>query len=263
MSKVSIIIPTYNSGEYILESVDSALSQIYEDKEVIVVDDGSTDRTRTVLDEYVSAGKIRYFYQDRSGVAKARNFGLSQAGGELVAFLDADDVWKIDKLERQIKLFVNSTIGLVYSDMEFFGVGRLVGKRFSDIARLRRGRVIEELIGENFISTSTVVTRRELVNKVGGFDEEFSIGEDYALWLKIARIASVDFSAEALVQYRIHAKQSSESAYKTYKSMARLWKKLAGDPGFGVWEARIKQNYRKSLIKMIIRRIWPAHGVEA
>lgn len=261
--KISIIIPTYNCGEYILEAIDSALGQTYEDKEVIVVDDGSTDRTRTILDEYVSVGKIKYFYNERAGVAKARNFGLSQADGEMVAFLDADDVWVSNKLEKQVRLFTNSEIGLVYSDMEFFGVGRLVGKRFSDIAKLRRGRVMDELIDENFISTSTVVARLKLVNKAGGFDEEFSIGEDYALWLKIARMASIDFSAEALVKYRIHAKQSSKSAHKTYKSMARLWKKLAGDPDFEPWQTKIKKNYRQSLIKMIIRRIWPAHGVEA
>ena len=103
MPKVSVIIPTYNRAHYICETIDSILAQTYRDYEIIVVDDGSADNTRKVLQKY--DGKVRYFYQKNRGPSAARNFGISQSQGEYIAFLDDDDLWTENKLELQIDFF--------------------------------------------------------------------------------------------------------------------------------------------------------------
>ena len=99
---VSVIIPTYNSSQYIKEAIDSVLAQTYKNFEIIVIDDGSTDNTKEVLAPYLSV--IKYIYKNNGGPASARNRGIKEANGEFVAFLDADDVWKPDRLARGVDI---------------------------------------------------------------------------------------------------------------------------------------------------------------
>ena len=115
MPRVSIIIPVYNGDRFIIEAINSVLRQTYQDYEMIVVDDGSTDRTRQVLEPY--RDKIRYFYQENQGSAVARNLVIQEAQGELIAFLDADDFWLLpEKLAEQVNCFEqNSSLGSVHT----------------------------------------------------------------------------------------------------------------------------------------------------
>lgn len=227
LSKITVIIPTYNSAKYIKEAVDSALSQTYKDIEIIVVDDGSTDNTKDVLKKYIDNGKIRYIYQANGGPASARNKGINNSSGEFIAFLDADDIWFPDKLKKQIPLFNNSDIGLVYSDMEFFG-DKFKYCYYSEILKRKmlKGYVYKNLILENFIPTSSVVIKRRILYDVGFFNEDrklFAV-EDYDLWLRITKKYKVDFINELLVKYRIHSHKISGSRNKSYYGLCKVYK---------------------------------------
>ena len=121
ISKVSVAIPTYNRAHYICETIDSVLVQTYKDYEIIVVDDGSTDNTREILKRY--GGKIKYFYQANQGQASAWNYAVSQSSGEYIAFLDDDDLWFPEKLERQVEVLdKNPDLGFVCSESYVFSI---------------------------------------------------------------------------------------------------------------------------------------------
>src|SRR5690554_3627666 len=114
---VSVVIASYNMGQYISQAVDSILNQMWSNLEVIVVDDGSQDNTPVVMQGYESDKRVRYFRTDNQGQPKAKNYGLKQAGGDFIAFCDADDFWEPNKLEVQIPLFDNPKVGIVYSEI--------------------------------------------------------------------------------------------------------------------------------------------------
>lgn len=116
MARVSVIIPTYNAGQYIKESVDSVLSQTYKDFEIIVIDDGSQDNTKHVLEEYLNEDRFTYIYQPRSGVSIARNAGIKKATGKYICFLDSDDLMLPENLEQKIFFSEKNKLKLVFSD---------------------------------------------------------------------------------------------------------------------------------------------------
>lgn len=203
MAKVSVIIPAYNAEAFISETIDSALAQTYQDLEIIVVDDGSTDNTRRVLQQY--GDQIRYVYQRNSGVSMARNTGISIATGEYIALLDHDDVWLPEKLEKQVKILdADPDIALVYSDtylMDFNGT--LLGRGF-DGDQPHRGRVLPELFLNNFVPCLTAVIRKQVLDKVGLFRPDLHVVEEYELFLRIAELYQVDFVHAPLAKYRVH-----------------------------------------------------------
>jgi glycosyltransferase involved in cell wall biosynthesis len=190
---VSVIIPTYNTGKFLAQAVQSVLEQTYRRYEVIVVDDGSTDETKGVLRAF--DGHIRYLYQQNRGPSAARNAGITVAEGQYICFLDADDWWVPNKLEAQADfLTCHRDIGLVFSDEEeveahkVFSRSLLAKRRF--YPEIVTGRPIQEafrkLLIENFIPTSTVMARRECFVKAGLFDESLRVVEDRDMWLRIA-----------------------------------------------------------------------------
>lgn len=199
---VSVIIPTYNSGHLIETAIRSVLAQTYEDIEILVVDDGSTDHTRAVVDRFHTS--CTYLSQTHSGPSAARNRGIRHSSGELIAFLDADDAWRPDKLAVQVARFRQSPeVGLLESGY-YLCDARLRPLRYHPPARLR-GRVFEDMLSTyNAPNNSTVMVRRQLIDRVGGFDPSFSVLEDYELWLRIAEQTLFEYSDEALAYTRIH-----------------------------------------------------------
>lgn len=207
MPKVSVIIPTYNCGQYICQAVDSVLAQTYRDFELVVVDDGSTDNTRELLMQF---GKnLRYIYQENKGMTAARNTGIKNSSGEYIAFLDSDDIWLPNKLERQVKLLDEAPeVGLVYcwhyyideqgNRCKFWN--NEVGRSFESGSRL-----FEKLIERNVISGggSTPVIRRECLAKSGMFDEALSYCGDWDLWLRISMDYIIAVIPEPLGCYRV------------------------------------------------------------
>ena len=225
---VSVVIPCFNAAKYLPEVLDSALAQSLKPFEIIVVDDGSQDNTGEVLKPYIKSSKIKYFYQENQGPGTARNLGISKSLGNLVAFCDADDIWLPQKLEKQIKLFSDPEVALVYSDMEMLG-GNDSGKRFSKVFGVKsfhRGKVFDKLVKQNFIPNSSVVTRRRVVEDLGGFprDKKFFSVEDYVCWLVIAKEHKIDFIPEVLVKYRMHdANISLQSKKQAYQKLTDVY----------------------------------------
>ena len=128
MPKVSVIIPTYNAARWIGETIDSVQSQTYKNYEIIVIDDGSVDSTREVLEKYIK--NINYIYQDNKGVSSARNHGIKISAGEYIAFLDNDDIWLPDKLSLQIQVLESQkNIAMIFTDGELFDEYRVTKRR--------------------------------------------------------------------------------------------------------------------------------------
>jgi len=211
MTLVSTIIPAYNAYEYIRESIDSALAQTHRAQEIIVVDDGSTDGTPGLVLEYGSS--VRVIRQQNSGPAAARNRGVRAAVGSWVAFLDADDTWLPEKLQRQLARAQQTGTSFVYTDRENSGDCAGISRYASDVGILAEGEVYEQLLGGNFITLSSVLMKRDLFLESGGFCEDRSLMavEDWDLWLRIAAEYKVALCPEPLVRYRFHPAGISRS----------------------------------------------------
>jgi glycosyltransferase involved in cell wall biosynthesis len=210
MPTVSVIIPAYNAEPFIAETVKSALHQTFTDLEVIVVDDGSKDRTAERLAEF--GDRIRVHRQANAGVAEARNAGVRMAAGTWIAFLDADDLWLPHKLERQL---ASQQAPLVYSDRFNIGVRGELPLVQSEVTKMRDGDVFLPLMLEgNFITNSSVLIRRDVFEATGGFAAGVSPAEDWDLWLRVAERHPVAFCPEPLVRYRFHPDGASRNHQK-------------------------------------------------
>ncbi len=199
---ISVIIPTYNSAKYICEAIDSVLCQSYSDYEIIVIDDGSTDDTKTIIETCYPA--VKYFYKKNSGVSAARNLGISMAKGEFIAFLDADDRWLSQKLEKQTALFMeDETLGLVFTENSFFN-GLDISEFSADKKnRLMRGDIVKNIFLNSYVVTSTVMVRKSVFDHVGFFEEELSVAEDDNMWMRIGMKYGIALLDEQHAQYRI------------------------------------------------------------
>ena len=201
---VSVIIPNYNYDSFLREAVDSVLSQTYERVEVVVVDDGSTDSSRDVIESY--GGRIKGVFQSNRGVSAARNHGVSVSSGQLVAFLDADDAWMPEKLERQVEALVASEgfdavhVGVEEVDASgahmTFALDGLSGEVANELLRLERSVILG--------GGSGILTTREAFDAVGGFDEQLSTSADWDFFYRIAKRGKVAFVEEPLLRYRRH-----------------------------------------------------------
>lgn len=201
MAHVSVIIPAYNAGAYIADTVTSALAQTYRDIEVIVVDDGSTDQTLMALEAF--GDRVRVHQQPNGGVARARNTGVGLATGSYIAFLDADDLWLPRKLEMQLQ---QSDAPMTFTDRFNIGERGILPEVQSLVTPMQGGDIFVELMREgNFITNTSVMMRRELFEQMGGFYTGLNGTEDWDLWIRIAERHPIGFIPEPLVRYRFHA----------------------------------------------------------
>ncbi len=169
---VSVVIPTYNCAARLLRAVRSVAAQTYRDIEIVVVDDGSTDDTRDRVAEWTaqSGAKVRYVRQENAGPAAARNHGMRLASGDAIAFLDADDEWRADKLEEQMPL-LKGNVGLVYCANSFVDSDGAPLPNYVRRIELHRGDILLPLFRDFFLLTSAVVISRSAYDAVGEFDE--------------------------------------------------------------------------------------------
>lgn len=224
---VSIIMPAYNAARTILESIESVLAQSYRQWELIVVDDGSTDGTSATV-EKVADQRVLLLKQENSGVAAARNRDLEQAQGEYIAFLDSDDIWVPEKLEKQVDVFRNEkkgNTGLVYTEKRCFSektadAYACRSRQFDDIA----DNFLRLLIF-NYIATLTVMTKKSVIEDVGMFDESLFGTEDWDLWIRIAKRYEIACIDEELAYYRVHEQGISKNRRRTIEEVYKVMQK--------------------------------------
>jgi len=213
MPAVTVIIPAYNSERYIRETLDSVLGQTWQDLEVIVVDDGSTDGTRDIV---LACGEpVRLVEQENAGPSPARNRGIREARGEFVAFVDSDDLWTPDKLERQMALFdADERVGLVYCrSQRIDGEGNHLP---TTLMEKPVGGVFLPLLYRNHCPTSGVVVRKACLDQCGVFPEDMVWAEDWHLWLRIARHYAFQAVQDALALHRMHGAALTEQQENAY-----------------------------------------------
>jgi glycosyltransferase involved in cell wall biosynthesis len=252
MARVSVIVPAFNAGAYISETIDSALRQTHRDLEVVVVDDGSTDDTSERLRAF--GDRISVYRQPNRGVAAARNHGASVASGEWLAFLDADDVWLPTKLERQLGCVRGA---MIYSDRLNIGARGDLAEIQSEVTPMHEGDLFLPLLLEgNFITASSVLLRRDLFVALGGFFEPLRGTEDWDLWVRIAAAGHpIGLVREPLLQYRFHAQGISRNYAKMWPQRDRAIERALESPR---GKALPRATRRK-----ILARTWITNGWEA
>jgi teichuronic acid biosynthesis glycosyltransferase TuaG len=210
MPEVSVIIPAYNAAHYLAEAVDSVLRQSFQDFEILVIDDGSTDDTEELMRGYRT--KVRYLRQQNSGVAIARNHGIEQSRGRYIAFLDADDTWAAHKLERQLTAMADhKDYRICYSAFTITGPDLTP----ISVSRSRRqAHALEDiLLRGNVIATpTTVMGERALFVESGGFDSALSQCADWDMWVRLAALTDFLYIDEPLAWYRRHGANMSRNA---------------------------------------------------
>jgi len=200
---VSVIVPVYNAADLVGETLDSIMAQDYPEWELIVVDDGSTDHSAEVVAPYLADQRVRFITKPNGGVASARNLGVREARGELVAFCDSDDLWAPDKLTRQMELLSEPEVVLVYCGIELL----MPDGSIKPMPELHHpeGRCFDELVVGNAVTCSSVVAKKSVVMDAGMFDERRELMglEDKHLWLRMALLGTIRAVPEPLVRYRI------------------------------------------------------------
>lgn len=204
--KVSVVIPVYNGEKYIACAIESVLRQTHRNLEVIVVDDGSKDLTVEIIKSY-NDPRVVVVSQKNSGVAAARNTGILNSSSEYICFLDQDDWWARNKVEKQLGLMLsNQNLGMVYCD--FFKAKDELERQYSELKKYnykKSGKIFSELIHENYISSCTLVMiKKSVLNNVGMFNPNLLAIEDLDLWLRISIDYEVAYVDEILALYRMH-----------------------------------------------------------
>ena len=222
--KVSVIVPTYNRADLLERALNSIVSQTYQDFELIVVDDGSTDKTSKVMKSFP---KAQYLYiKKNSGVSKARNVGLASAKGELICFLDSDDLWNEKKIQIQAQWLENNKASQIcYTDEIWIRNGVRVNPM--DRHRKYSGDIFRHCLGLCIVSPSSVMIRAKLFDEIGNFDESLPACEDYDLWLRIASKYAFHFIEEPLIiKYGGHSDQLSRKYWGMDRFRVVALKKL-------------------------------------
>ena len=230
-ARVSVVVATYNMGRFLPEALESVLRQTYAPFEIHVVDDGSTDGTPEFVRPFLHVPGLTYHRQPNQGQASAKNVGVRAATGDLIAFLDADDLWTPGKLELQVSAFERRPdVGVVHSNFAYIDEeGAILG---SPKRRYYDGWIAGRLLVENFVNGMSSVVRRECFNVVGLFDESLPMAIDYDLWLRISAKYQFLFVDEVTYLYRKWAGQMSHNYRRRLQcAIAVMERFLAEHPG--------------------------------
>ncbi len=207
--QISVVIPVYNRAQTIKRAIDSVLAQELLPDEIIVVDDGSTDKTPKVL--YLYHSEIQVVTQKNMGVSAARNRGIAASEAKWVAFLDSDDEWLPDKLQKQLTfLQQHPRVRILQTEERWIRNNMRVnaGKKYAK----KSGNIFKSCLKTCIVSPSTVICERSLLDEMGGFDEKLPVCEDYDLWIRIAAKHPIPLLPEALtIKYGGHPDQLSLS----------------------------------------------------
>jgi glycosyltransferase involved in cell wall biosynthesis len=239
---VSVVMPNFNNSEYIGEAINSVLNQSFKDFELIVVDDGSTDNSLQVIRKYGS--RIRFISQSNSGVAVARNTGILESRGKIIALLDSDDVWHSEKLQKQLAQMSNSGLDLVYSGGFELENGVRNSKEFKpkyagQVYEFYKKHPTEAVI---LLGGSSAIFKKSILSKVGLFNPTVPPPtEDWDFFRRVGLFGfEVGFCSEALVGYRIHTRNASRGSLDSYFSgnKASLLEMFVQDSSISFFERR-------------------------
>lgn len=220
---VSVVIPVYNNVLWLEEAIESVMEQDYPDIEIIVINDGSTESFETFLEKYKE--KIRYYYNENKGVAYARNFGIDNANGDYIAFLDSDDIWVKNKISAQVKYMKQQGIKWSHHNYAYFdNEDKKILKNVSTYPF--RGNIIRYIFTSCLIQTSCVMVERAVLenNKEIRFDEKKRYGEDNAFYLKIARRYPLGHINQTLTYYRVRGENAGKNVSIQMKYRSTVYK---------------------------------------
>jgi len=263
---VSVVIPTYNSARYLGETLESVLNQDYPRLEVIVVDDGSTDNTKEVVQTFVPKG-VTYLYQANSGGPSGpRNRGIQEARGRYIALIDSDDIMLSGKIQRAVTMLSQEPqLGLVFTDYVIFDEvqGQYPGafldtcEYFRKLPKQQVGEsqyvikansAYDGLISENYIGTSTVVLPKEVFSQIGMFDESLSGPEDFDMWLRITSAYDIGFIDMIGQRYRIRADSiMARGGTKLIPQLMRVTQKQLGKSPPDAIRKKVRQRLARHL----------------
>jgi glycosyltransferase involved in cell wall biosynthesis len=241
MPAISVVIPVHNGERFISETLQSALCQSFQDFEIIIIDDGSTDGSRKIIERF--RGPIAYHYQSNRGVAAARNTGLSLAKGPWVAFLDSDDIWYANKLAVQMKYAERyPEVSFFYSDIDVIDEAGDITQRSllttesrrtrKNPRRTRRPTFVSVVFNDRpFPYPSTVFARTEMLLRAGGFNPRFgnNYHEDFEFFARVAHGSEARFIPESLIKYRTHPPPRDKSIrhqnwFILLQTLSELWR---------------------------------------
>lgn len=229
---VSVVIASYNYAHFVRQAIDSVLAQTFQDFEIVLADDGSTDNTREAVAGYAADPRIKLHHIEHVGHPRAKNYGVGQAVGKYVAFLDADDMWAPTKLERQLELFAKDPeLAVVYGRCQRIDQQ---GRRLeTPPGKLFRGHIVEPLVVDNFVCFSSAMVRRDLLAGDQTFDNTLNDPIDYDLWLRLALVSRFDYVDEPLVLYRVGHASMSRTNNRWAEQVDRVMRRFAGEYGGG------------------------------
>ena len=241
MFNISIIIPTYNRKSFLIHAINSVLNQTYQNLELIIIDDGSSDKTENIIKKKYP--KIKFYKQKNKGVSAARNKGIKMASCKWIAFLDSDDRWHPRKLENQINyLLAHPRYKICHTDEIWIRKGIRINQHKKH--KKHGGHIFDKCLDLCRISPSSVIIHKDIFNKVGLFNEKLPVCEDYDLWLRIAEKFPVLYLDEKLViKYGGHLNQLS----KKYWGMDRF--------RIIALENIIKKSFLKKKNKQLVKKI--------
>ena len=231
--KVSVIMPVYNRESFVCQAIESVLQQTYKDFELIVIDDGSTDRSADLIESF-SDSRLHYLRQRHSGISASMNHGLQLASGQYIARLDSDDIWLPQMLASQVAILEKETdIGVAYAKAQQIDE---TGNRMTEIRgkEMRfRGDSLKSMIFEDFTCNITVVARCDCFALAGRYDTSLHGNEDWDMWLRIAKYCNFEFNDQILAFFRSHSgnitKNTSPFFDKILESRIRVLDKAFAD----------------------------------
>ena len=238
--KISAIIPTYNNAEFIEEAINSILAQSHPVDEIIVIDDGSSDNTETLIQTIrQKTDKLSYIKQHNQGPSAARNHGIEIANGDWIAFLDADDRWPKDKIALQIAALQREpSLQLISGDMAETDqqgnvlVDSVLAKHqllepFQSLAGRPLNNALTALVNKNFIPTGTVLVKRSALNQAGGFNPDIRFGEDLELWARIACHHPITCLPERLMYRRQHGANATQNTGPMLEDLVKVMRSIS------------------------------------
>jgi len=244
--KVSVVIPTFNRQNTIIKTIESVLNQSLRPDEIIVIDDGSNDNTKYILKEYLE--KIVYIFQDNLGVSSARNKGINVAKNRWIAFLDSDDIWHKDKLKIQID-FHEKNKNFLWSHTNEVWIKNNIKVNKKKHQQKFGGDVFDKALNQMFISPSSVIINKDIFDKVGLFDENLPVCEDYDLWLRVLSFYQIGYIDIELVD-KI-AKEENNQLSTKYWGMDRFRIKSL----YNLWEKTAKEMLKSKIEKNLLQKV--------